>query len=285
MKILLLGASGMIGNGVYKIFSSQGLNVVGTVSDVSKIHALSSSGLLSFSVDEHPLDGITRLIEKVKPTDIVNCIGMIKPNDKSDTLKNLYRMNAIFPQVLSRVSDRYEIRCIHMSTDCVFSGTRGRYIETDIPDDTTEYGKSKFLGEIMRPPHVTIRTSIIGRELNSQKNLLDWFLHTNETRISGYTHAMWNGVTSLTIGKIIARIITKNIQFKTPIVHVAGEIMSKYELLCLFKQIFHKHITITKNTTYINDKTLIPNTRQLELFNDIIPSMKEQLRQLREQYA
>lgn len=285
MKILLLGASGMIGNGVYKIFSSQRLNTIATVSSMRKVQTLQGSNILSFAVTVNPLDDVTRLIKKVKPTHVVNCIGMIKPNDDMNTIKNLYRMNAIFPQVLSRVSDTYGIRCIHMSTDCVFSGTRGHYSESDIPDDTTEYGKSKFLGEMVRLPHVTIRTSIIGRELDSQKNLLDWFLHTKEPQISGYTHALWNGVTSLCIGRIIARIITKDIQFNTPIVHVAGDTISKYELLCLFKEIFHKQITIIKDDTYNNDKTLVPHIKQFELFNDIMPSMREQLHELQKQYV
>lgn len=280
MKILLLGAGGMIGNGIAKIFSEQKLNFVGTVSGNYQRTTLSDFPAINLTIHENLPSVVTDILRKIRPTHVVNCIGIIKPADNLTATKQLYLINSAFPQVLVSVCGARRIRLIHMSTDCVFSGARGAYKETDIPDDTTEYGKSKFLGEIRSLPHVTIRTSVIGRELHSTKNLLDWFLHTKQDRISGYANAMWNGVSSLCIGRIISRIITDDIRFDYPIVHVSGEIVSKYELLTMFKTVFYKRITIMKHSDVRNDKTLIPNRKQSEYFGDIVRPIREQIKEL-----
>ncbi len=284
MKILLLGAGGMIGNGVYKIFSELGLHFIATVSQDTRGMELRSGQVEQFTIQNHPLQDATYLIQKFRPTHVVNCIGMIKPSDDLKTIKKLYNINSVFPQVLARVCDTSGARLIHMSTDCVFSGKRGNYTETDIPDDDSDYGKSKYLGEVTRRPHVTIRTSVIGRELHSQKNLLDWFLAVQDKQVSGYSSALWNGVTSLCIGRVIARIIIDNLHFDAPVLQITGDTLSKYELLRLFQRVFGKDVHIVKKADYVSDKTLVPYTKQFAVFGDIIPPIADQIRELKKYY-
>lgn len=285
MNTILLGAGGMIGNGVYKIFLEENLDFVGTVSDEDQKAYLKDNKLLKFRITPNLLKDTARLVEQLKPKNIVNCIGMIKPADNLVTTKDLYLVNSIFPQVLRRICDVYQVKLIHLSTDCVFSGQKGGYKDTDIPDDNTEYGKSKFLGEISILPHLTIRTSIIGKEVNTKKNLLDWFLNVHKKSVTGYLKARWNGVSSLTMGRIIARLIKKDIDLNMPLIHIAGETVSKYELLTIFKEVFCKEIVIEKNADYINDRTLVPFEEQDRYFDDIIKPIKQQIIELKKYYA
>jgi dTDP-4-dehydrorhamnose reductase len=146
------------------------------------------------------------------------------------------------------------------------------------------YCVSKFLGEVRQLPSLTIRTSIIGRELNNNRNLLDWFLSTTSHSVNGFAQVYWNGVSTITIAKIIKLIIEENINFNKPLIQIASDTVTKYDLLCFFKDIFNKDIDIIKYLDTASNKTLIPSIEQEKFFKNLIPPIKNQIEELKKFY-
>ncbi len=186
-------------------------------------------------------------------------------------------VNSLFPHILDEKSSVYDYKLIHISTDCVFSGYKGEYIETSITDATTFYGRSKALGEINNSNNITIRTSIIGPEVrNNRIGLLNWFLN-QRGEVRGYTNAIWTGVTTLQLSKSIIEIIDKDI---CGLIHlVNGGKISKYELLLLFKKYFKSDVRIIPYEDFICDKSLV-KTR--EDYNIDVPDYETMIKELAE---
>lgn len=228
-KILILGGTGMAGHMLYFYLRDLGKY---NIKNVCYRNKLTSD---SFLVDIKDCAKVEDLIFKESPDYIINCIGILIKG--SADIENAVFVNAYFPHFLRNIADKVESKLIHISTDCVFSGKSGKYHETSFKDADDVYGRSKALGEVLDKNHVTFRTSIIGPELKIVgEGLFHWFMNQTGT-ITGYTNAIWGGVTTLELAKAIAYYI--NNDTITGVVHLTNGIeISKYNLLNLFKSIW-----------------------------------------------
>ena len=200
------------------------------------------------------LDTVERAFGLVNPDVIVNCIGIVKQDPAArDPLKSI-AVNALFPHELAQLCRETGARLIQLSTDCVFSGRKGNYREPDIPDAEDLYGRTKLLGELESEGCLTIRTSMIGRELKGSHGLLEWFLSQRE-RVRGFTHAVFSGFTTLALAEAIADVIVDHPDVDG-VWHLASEAISKFDLLKLIKQTYGLAIEIEPAESFVCDRSL-----------------------------
>ncbi|WP_258181270.1 dTDP-4-dehydrorhamnose reductase family protein [Shewanella algae] len=196
MNVLILGATGMLG---YSLFSNLAdyaeLTVKGTVRSIKGKQAFFEKyqDKLLLGIDVTDIASIERAIIEAKPDVVINCIGLIKQHDIAKQHVAAIEINALLPHQLAALCDQYNARLIHFSTDCVFDGKQGMYHEADLPNATDLYGKSKCLGEVNYGRHLTLRTSIIGHELDSAASLVDWFL-SQRGAVNGFSKAVFSGL-------------------------------------------------------------------------------------------
>lgn len=278
-KILIFGATGMAGHVVYHYLQS--LNRY-EITNVAYRNKLTDDSIILDINDKNAVETI--LIEQ-KPDIVINCIGiLIKGSQKSPD--NAIYVNAYFPHHMERFSNQMNFKLIHISTDCVFSGQKGDYSETDFCDADDIYGRSKALGEIINNRDVTIRTSIIGPELKIDgEGLFNWFMQ-QKGEIDGYTNAYWGGVTTLELAKAIDYILQNPI---SGLVHLTnGTKISKYDLLSICKEIFGRtDITIVPNSDKHVDKSLHKSNRidySVPGFHEMIKEMQEWMEQHKSLY-
>jgi dTDP-4-dehydrorhamnose reductase len=186
---------------------------------------------------------LKNFIEFEKPDIVVNCIGILIKGSQSDPSNAIY-LNSYFPHQLAKILRQTKGRLIHVSTDCVFTGSKGSYTETDFKDARDTYGLSKALGEVENDIDVTLRTSIVGPELKEKGEcLFHWFMQQTGT-IKGYTKSFWGGVTTLELAKVVDQVIEQN---TTGLIHITNrEPISKYDLIQLFKKIFNKNDVVVE---------------------------------------
>lgn len=272
-KILVLGAGGMLGSMAADYLSrDETLSVTATVRDDAALSLLKTKidGIdwKQFSITTE--DQTKASLQQLGRFDwIVNAIGIIKPyarDDRLDERRNAIAVNAFFPYWLVEYADETQSQILQIATDCVYSGTKGHYLETDPHDPLDVYGKTKSLGEV--PAHAIrhLRCSIIGPETKSYRSLLEWFLHQPQNAaLNGFTNHQWNGVTTLHYAKICQGIIHRDISLPL-LQHVvpACEI-SKYNLLLAFAESYHrKDLTIhAVEAATIIDRTLATTNAEL----------------------
>jgi dTDP-4-dehydrorhamnose reductase len=266
MKILIFGIGGMLGHKIFqRIQKVSDFEVFGTMRADSPPTIFKDNKNIFFNIDCENLDTISNLLESVKPDLVFNCIGLIKQKieDCPKSITQAIKINALFPQKLSLFSRIYNFRLIHFSTDCVFSGEKGNYTTFDVPDSIDLYGQSKFLGEIQAPNTLTIRTSIIGHEINSSLSLVDWFL-SQKNEVFGYKNAFFSGLPTIEIAEILLKyiIFNKNIN---GLMHISGPTISKYDLLVLIARQYNKKIIINETSEFIMNRSL-----DCSLFSDIV---------------
>ena len=207
------------------------------------------------NVDALEFSTIEKAIAEIKPDVVLNCIGIIKQlSDSKDYLKSI-EINALFPHKLLQICQKTNTRLIHISTDCVFSGKKGGYRESDPTDALDLYGKTKFLGEVSYGAALTVRTSIIGRELNSKHGLLEWFLDQKGGRVRGYKQAVFNGFTTKALCDIILDIIIRHKGLKG-LYHVSSEPIDKFSLLSLINEIYGLKVEIEPDNEFTCDRSL-----------------------------
>lgn len=204
--------------------------------------------------------GDTAALEKTlrdfKPDAVVNCIGVIKQKAESLDPEKAIAINSLFPHQLHRPCREVGARLVQMGTDCVFSGTKGSpYTEEDIPDPPDLYGRSKLLGEVTGEGAITLRTSIIGRELGTQYSLLEWAISQKGKTIKGYANALYTGFTTPEMARIIRNVLEKHPTL-TGLYHVASAPISKYDLLQRVNQHFKLDLTIEKEELFHMDRRL-----------------------------
>lgn len=243
-KILLFGSTGMLGRYIYSYFTQY------TDISVTKI---------SFRITKQNMENLGNILienEINENTCIINCIGLIP--QRKDILQSdseYFLINGVFPHVLWNICKKYNAKMIQPTTDCVYSGKKGQYVETDIHDEISSYGMSKSLGE---PSGCTIiRTSIIGNELSNKKSFLEWVISNDNSKINCWDNHLWNGITCLEYCEIINEIISKNL-FWIGVKHIFSPTpKSKYELACIIAEAYHLNIQVNKTETSENvDKTL-----------------------------
>jgi len=199
--------------------------------------------------------GVDRAVDRVKPDAVVNCIGIVKQSAAAKDPIPSIRVNALFPHLLARVCAVHGARLIHVSTDCVFSGRKGSYREEDPSDAEDLYGRTKFLGEVSGEGCVTIRTSMIGRELISSHGLVEWFLAQRGKSVRGYRRAVFSGFTTSALSQVIGDIVIPRPELHG-VWHVASKPISKFDLLSLIKDVYHLTTTIEPDDEVVCDRNL-----------------------------
>ena len=235
-KVLVLGSAGLIGHQVYNYLKDSDNYELHNISYQNKIQ--DDTVLLDARNEQVFIDKIT----SISPKYIVNCIGILIDGSNADPENSIF-LNSYMPHRLTRLADKINAKLIHISTDCVFSGDKKEpYIETDEKDGRGIYAKTKGLGEVVSDKHLTLRTSVVGPELkNDGEELFHWFMGQSG-EISGYTKAIWSGVTSTELAKAVKWSIDHHI---TGLYHVTNNSsISKYDLLQLFQKYTKKDINI-----------------------------------------
>jgi len=253
-RVLILGSTGLIGHQIYNYLKSGEKYELHNIACKSK---LQESTIL---VDARDEDNLIKQIIAIKPKYIVNCIGILISGSNKDP-ENAVFLNAYMPHRLARLADEIDAKLIHISTDCVFSGNKGKpYTEVDEKDGRGVYAKSKGLGEIVNNKHLTLRTSVVGPELKSDgEELFHWFMSQSGS-ISGFTKAIWSGVTTIELAKATKWAIENKI---TGLYHVTNNSsISKHELLKLFQRYTKKSININPIDGENIDKSFV-DTRLL----------------------
>lgn len=257
MKTLVLGASGMLGHTVFRYFAQHAdLDVYGTArsASVRKHFPDDLSERILVGVDVENQDTLARVFAEIRPQFVVNCIGLIKQlADVEDPLIAL-PINSMLPHRLARLCDLVRARLVHISTDCVFSGARGGYVETDRPDVEDLYGHSKLLGEVAYPHTITLRTSIVGHELSSAHGLLEWFL-AQQGRVKGYTRAIFSGLPTVELARVVRDVVLPRPSL-SGIYHVASTPINKHDLLSLVADAYGKRIEIVPDDTVEINRSL-----------------------------
>lgn len=259
MRILILGAGGMLGHKLYQALRSEGdVEVFAAARKDYSTYArfgLFDPERFVTDVDAANPDALVRALGGVHADVMVNCIGIVKQAAASRDPVASLTVNALLPHRLAAICRAIGARLIHISTDCVFSGRKGGYTETDFPDADDLYGRTKLLGEVIGPGCLTVRTSLIGRELYRQTGLLEWFLANRGKRVQGYTNAIFSGFTTLALAELLSWIIRDHAGL-WGLYHVASEPISKYTLLCKIRELLGLSTVIEPETEYRCDRSL-----------------------------
>jgi len=257
MRVLVLGASGMLGNAMLRVLDEyEYLEVYGTArsSDVQRFFPSKISARLMTGVDVETQDALMHAFCQVRPQVVINCVGLIKQLvEASDPLRSI-PVNALLPHRLARLCAVSGARLVHISTDCVFSGEKGGYTESDPADARDLYGQSKYLGEINGPDSITLRTSIIGHALNSSNGLIDWFLG-QQGQCRGFTRAVFSGLPTVVLAQIIGGVIIPCSELHG-LYHIASDPIAKFDLLKLVAEVYGKSIEIVPDDSLQIDRSL-----------------------------
>lgn len=272
-KILLFGATGMAGHMIYYYLGNTGRYDIRNVVFRTK---LTSDSIV---VDVTDFDAVRDIVYSIRPDIIINCVGILVKGSKEHP-DNAILINAYFPHYLKKLSDGIGAKLVHISTDCVFSGKKGNYSEDDFRDADDVYGRSKALGEIINEKDLTVRTSIIGPELKRNgEGLFHWFMMQHGP-VNGFKTAIWGGVTTLELAKAIDYAIQNHLTGLAQLSNGIG--ISKFDLLCLFKDIWNRtDIDVLPYNTNTIDKS-IAKSRCMDYD---VPGYREMLVEMRDWMA
>ena len=206
-------------------------------------------------IDATDIQSVIDTLAVVRPTVVINCVGIIKQRPTAQDRLLSLTVNAVLPQRLQRLCQAAGARLIHFSTDCVFRGDKGMYTEDDPSDAIDLYGRSKFLGETDGEGALTLRTSIIGRELDTRSGLVEWFLSQRGGQVHGFTRAIYSGFTTHALARILRTIIADHRNLSGT-VNVASEPITKHDLLQLIRRAYHVDIDIVPEATTCVDRSL-----------------------------
>lgn len=260
-RVLLLGGSGMLGHKLLHVLHRR-FNIFATCRSEDSMQRCHTA-LPGWPVD-HLLPGIDAMnfpavrdvIENLAPSVVVNCIGVVKQSDVIGQAIPSIELNALLPHQLAQLCSARSIRLIHFSTDCVFSGRQGNYSESDLPDPGDLYGRSKLLGELDQPGCLTLRTSIVGWELEHHRSLLGWFASQRGQRIQGYRKAIFTGLSTAALACLVGELIERWPQLHG-VYHAASTTISKFDLLSRLQTALHwEDIDIQPNDSFACDRSL-----------------------------
>ncbi len=270
MKFLVLGCNGMAGHIISLYLHEQGHDVLGF--DRKK-----STLVPSVVGDARETAQLIDIIGENRFDSIINCIGLLNQFSEQNKALAVY-LNSYLPHFLAEIAEGTSTQIIHMSTDCVFSGKKGQYTESDFRDGETFYDRSKALGEIEDEKNITLRNSIVGPDINPNGiGLLNWFLkQTGE--INGYRKALWTGQTTLQLAKTMEVVAKEKAHGLFNM--VPDEAISKFDLLCLFNKYFRDNtLIIHPSDSLVVDKSL---RRTRFEFSYLIPGYEKMIQELAE---
>jgi len=246
LRVLILGVNGMLGSAMLKCLAQRpDLDVFGTIRSSESLKFLkeySCSDNIFKGVDVTNPDTLLEIISSIEPDIVINCVGLIKQLAESDNPLITIPINTILPHRLANICKLANSRLIHFSTDCVYSGSKGNYIESDSSDAYDLYGKSKYLGEVYSENCLTIRTSIIGHELQTCNGLVEWFL-SQESSCNGYVNAIFSGLPTIVLSQIVRDVIIDRNDI-SGLYHISSDPISKYDLLKIISLKYRKKIEI-----------------------------------------
>jgi len=257
MKVLIVGGSGMLGHKLTQVLQEKFDLWTTFRSDYRKYekYGIFNEDKIISNVAIEDLSSVEAAVKQVEPDVIVNAIGIIKQTTSATDVIKTLTVNAIFPHQLAETANRLGARLITVGTDCVFSGKSGKYTETDLPDAADLYGKSKNLGEVTADDCLTLRTSIIGRELDTAHGLVEWFLSNEGKSVKGFTKAVFSGFPTLILSEIIGDVIEnhRNLQ---GLFHVSSAPVNKYDLLESIKKAYGANTEIEPFDDFEIDRSL-----------------------------
>lgn len=257
MKILVLGVTGMIGSAMFRVMAGDtSHNTIGTVRSERDLAFFDTGAAkkLLVGVDVENCDALMRTFAATRPNVVINCVGATKHKASGNDALTAISLNALLPHRLAKLCEGIGSRLIHVSTDCVFSGKQGNYREDALPDADDVYGRTKALGEVDYPHAITLRTSTIGHELHTNFGLLEWFLAQSDS-CKGFRRAVFSGLPSVTFAEVVRdRVIPR--PDLSGLYHVAGQPISKYDLLVSIAEAYQKSIGIVADDTFVIDRSL-----------------------------
>ena len=256
MRVLILGGDGMLGHQLLRHFAPRHETRVTLRQAVS---AYASFGLFTPAnsyggVELTSSDALAQVLADFRPDAVINAVGIVKQRPTAEEAIPSIEINALFPHRLALACATAGARLVHMSTDCVFSGRKGGYVETDPSDAEDLYGRTKFLGEVHAPNAVTLRTSIVGPELSRKAGLLEWFLAQRGT-VRGFRKAIFSGFTTIEMARIIEHLLTRS-PAPSGLYHVSSEPISKYDLLDLVRTTLGLDVEIVPWDDFRCDRSL-----------------------------
>ncbi|MCL0096232.1 SDR family oxidoreductase [Thermodesulfovibrionales bacterium] len=257
MRVVILGGGGMLGHKLWQVFAPRFDTYVTARKshEAYKRYNIFDPARWRAGVSVWQFDTVVQILEELNPDVVVNAIGIVKQLPEADDPIASLTINSLFPHRLAAICQEVGARLIHISTDCVFSGRKGMYTEDDEPDATDLYGRSKLLGEVQSDGCLTVRTSIIGRELQTTNGLVEWFLSSQGGRVRGYNRAIYSGFTTLAMSEIIANVIEHRPEL-SGLCHVSSEPINKYDLLCLLRDAYGLQVEIEPYPEVCIDRSL-----------------------------
>jgi dTDP-4-dehydrorhamnose reductase len=258
VKVLILGVVGMLGHMAHRVFSKHHETYATCrepYEDNTLIHPFVDKQHCFDNVNVLNSSGMKNLLQKLQPQVIINGVGVIKQKKESkDPIPSL-RVNSLFPHELAQLADEVGAKMIQISTDCVFSGRQGMYTE-DSPEDPVDiYGRTKLLGEVTRAPHLTLRTSFVGRQLRDSVSLFEWFIAQRNGQAKGFKYAIYSGLTSQALSEVLLQIVDKHPAL-TGLYNVASEPINKYDLLGRLNDLMQLNIQLAPETQFHCDRSL-----------------------------
>ncbi len=257
MKVLVLGGSGMLGHKLVQRWQNEfdvWTTLRGKLADYERFGIYDPARTLdSLSVSD--AEALENAVASVRPDVIFNAVGIVKQVPTAKNTVTTLLINSVLPHQLAGIAAKFNARLIQISTDCVFDGSRGNYTEADHPDATDLYGKSKNLGEVTDDNCLTLRTSIIGRELASSHGLVEWVLGNRGSTVKGYANAIFSGFPTIVLADIISNLIRNHSQL-SGLYHVSSEPINKFDLLNLIKKSYGLDIDVERFEDFQIDRSL-----------------------------
>lgn len=283
MRVLVLGASGMLGSAVFREFDGHAPHEVwGLVRNEAFLPYFSPAQQSRILTGVDVLDeaALRAAFERVRPDVVINCVGLIKQKENVEDPLVVLPINAMLPHRLALLCAPGNVRLLHISTDCVFSGRKGMYTEDDPSDAEDLYGKSKYIGELRDVPHaVTLRTSIVGRELNSSRALVDWFL-AQQGSVHGFRRSIFSGMTAIELARIMRDVVLPDASLHG-LYHVSSAPISKFDLLKLVAAEYGKTIDVLPDDALVIDRSL-DSSRFRQTTGYRAPSWERMVREMHE---
>lgn len=255
--VLVLGATGMLGNAMVRVLAeSPDLLVTAAARspDAPRRFAPDLRARFVRGLDAENPDRLAALIADAQPDVVINCVGLVKQLADGQDVLTAVPINTLLPHRLAAICGASGARLVHVSTDCVFSGDKGVYVEGDRPDATDVYGLSKYLGEVSAPHAITLRTSIIGHEFGSRNGLVEWFLGQN-SRVKGFSRAVFSGFPTVELARIVRDHVLPQPELHG-LYHVSAEPIAKLDLLRLVADAYGKEIEIVPDDALVIDRSL-----------------------------
>ncbi|MFM8722632.1 MAG: dTDP-4-dehydrorhamnose reductase family protein [Acidimicrobiaceae bacterium] len=277
MKVCVLGAGGLLGHMLIRVLSESN-DVFGTTRE----KASDSSPLAKFLpqkkwislVDASNTDSVKKIFDRDQFDVAINCIGLIKQRDALVSDTEMILINGEFPHRLAQIANSHGTRVIHISTDCVFSGAKGNYLESDSPDPVDVYGKSKLQGELNDSRNLTLRTSHIGRELTVKKSFIEWLISQKGGHVDGYSHAIYSGLTTKLLARTTSKLLLGNPQL-TGLFHVSSQPISKLEIINKLNNLLDLQLTVTPDDSVQINRSL--NSEKFQKATSITPQTWDEM--------